>query len=231
MLIKLENLTRIYRMGEQPVQALAGINLEIATGDFVAISGPSGSGKSTLLHIIGGLDSPTGGKVLIEGRNLSRASGGELAAYRNRKIGFVFQSFHLHPTYNSLENVALPLIFAGVGAAKRKKLAQKALEDVGLAKRTHHRPNELSGGEKQRVCIARALVTSPRIILADEPTGNLDTKTGDNIVKILSDLNRERGITLIIITHNLDIARHADRIIFMADGLFFPRPACVASTV
>jgi putative ABC transport system ATP-binding protein len=184
----------------------------------MAISGPSGSGKSTLLHIIGGLDSPTSGKVLVEGRNLSRASGGELAAYRNRSIGFVFQSFHLHPTYNSLENVALPLIFAGMGSAKRRKLAQKALEDVGLARRIHHRPNELSGGEKQRVCIARALVTNPSIILADEPTGNLDTKTGDNIVKILSDLNRQRGITLIIITHNLDIARHADRIIFMADG-------------
>jgi len=218
MLISLENLTREYRMGEQSVQALAGIDLEIAAGDFLAISGPSGSGKSTLLHIIGGLDSPTSGKVLVEGRNLSRASGGELAAYRNRSIGFVFQSFHLHPTYNSLENVALPLIFAGVGSAKRRKLAQKALEDVGMARRIHHRPSELSGGEKQRVCIARALVTSPSIILADEPTGNLDTKTGDNIVKILSDLNRQRGITLIIITHNLDIAGHADRIIFMADG-------------
>jgi putative ABC transport system ATP-binding protein len=218
MLISLENLTRVYRMGEQSVQALAGINLEIDAGDFVAISGPSGSGKSTLLHIIGGLDSPTSGKVMVEGRNLSRASGSELAAYRNRRIGFVFQSFHLHPTYNSLENVALPLIFAGIESAKRKKLAQKALEDVGLARRIHHRPNELSGGEKQRVCIARALVTSPSIILADEPTGNLDTQTGNNIVKILSDLNRQRGITLIIITHNLDIARHADRIIFMADG-------------
>lgn len=205
-------------MGEQSVQALAGINLEIAAGDFVAISGPSGSGKSTLLHIIGGLDSPTSGKVLVEGRNLSRANGNELAAYRNRRIGFVFQSFHLHPTYDSLENVALPLIFSGIGSAKRKKLAQKALEDVGLSRRIHHRPNELSGGEKQRVCIARALVTNPSIILADEPTGNLDTKTGDNIVKILSELNRERGITLLIITHNLDIARHADRIIFMADG-------------
>ncbi len=218
MLISLENLTRDYRMGEQSVQALAGINLEIAAGDFVAISGPSGSGKSTLLHIIGGLDSPTSGKVLVEGRNLSRANGNELAAYRNRRIGFVFQSFHLHPTYDSLENVALPLIFSGIGSAKRKKLAQKALEDVGLSRRIHHRPNELSGGEKQRVCIARALVTNPSIILADEPTGNLDTKTGDNIVKILSELNRERGITLLIITHNLDIARHADRVIFMADG-------------
>lgn len=146
MLIALENLTRNYRMGEQSVQALAGINLEIDAGDFVAISGPSGSGKSTLLHIIGGLDSPTSGKVLVEGRNLSRASGNELAAYRNRRIGFVFQSFHLHPTYNSLENVALPLIFAGMGGARRKKLAQKALEDVGLARRIRHRPNELSGG-------------------------------------------------------------------------------------
>jgi putative ABC transport system ATP-binding protein len=216
--IKLDNLKKTYQMGEETVRALSGIDLEIADGEFVAIIGPSGSGKSTLLHIIGGLDSPSSGSVIVDGRNLSHANDRELAQYRNQSIGFVFQSFHLHPTYDSLDNVALPLIFARVGAAQRKKLALEALSDVGLAKRANHRPNQLSGGERQRVSIARALVTNPKILLADEPTGNLDTRTGELIIEMLTQLNRERNLTLIMVTHNLEIAQRANRIIFMADG-------------
>jgi putative ABC transport system ATP-binding protein len=217
-LIILEHLKKTYQMGEETVKALSGIDLEIADGEFIAIIGPSGSGKSTLLHIIGGLDSPSSGSVVVDGRNLSHANDRELAQYRNHSIGFVFQSFHLHPTYDSLDNVALPLIFARVGAGQRQKLAMEALSDVGLAKRAHHRPNQLSGGERQRVSIARALVTNPKILLADEPTGNLDTKTGEHIIQMLAQLNHERGLTLIMVTHNLEIAQRASRIIFMADG-------------
>ncbi len=217
-MIKLEKLRKTYCMGDETVNAVSGIDLEVSDGEFVTIIGPSGSGKSTLLHIIGGLDSPSSGTVTVDGHDLSHANDRQLAQYRNHSIGFVFQSFHLHPTYNSLDNVAMPLIFAGVGAAQRKKLAMQALSEVGLAKRAHHRPNQLSGGERQRVSIARALVTNPKILLADEPTGNLDTRTGDHIIDMLARLNHERGLTLLIVTHNLDIARRASRIIFMADG-------------
>jgi putative ABC transport system ATP-binding protein len=217
-LIKLENLTKTYRMGDETVNAISGINLEISTGEFVAVIGPSGSGKSTLLHIIGGLDSPTSGSVTVDGQDLSRADDRKLANYRNHSIGFVFQSFHLHPNYDSLDNVAMPLIFAKIAAGQRKKMAIQALSEVDLLKRAHHRPNELSGGERQRVSIARALVTNPKILLADEPTGNLDTKTGSHIIDMLTKLNFERGLTLIMVTHNLEIAQRANRIIFMADG-------------
>ncbi len=217
-MIKLENITKIYRMGAENIHALSGIDLIIEEGEFVAIVGPSGSGKSTLLHIIGGLDSPTSGRVSVDGQDLSRASDGELSRYRNRSVGFVFQTFNLHPTYNALENVALPLIFTKMPRAKRIKLAREALEIVGLTERASHRPNQLSGGERQRVSIARALVVQPRLILADEPTGNLDSKTGDKIIELLVRLNRDKGLTLLLVTHNLDVANSAERTIFLRDG-------------
>ena len=217
-MIKLENITREYRMGEDIVRAVSGISLEITEGEFVALVGPSGSGKSTTMHIIGGLDTPTSGRVIVDGHDLSRAGDRELSRYRNEKIGFVFQAFNLHPTYTAMENVALPLIFSGIGYSRRMKIAAEALETVGLSDRASHRPNQLSGGERQRVSIARALVTQPKIILADEPTGNLDSKNGQLVMELLSRLNKEKGITLIIVTHNMEIAAVAGRIIKMRDG-------------
>lgn len=217
-MIELENITKTYRMGEETIHALSGIDLTVAEGEFVALVGPSGSGKSTLLHIIGGLDSPTSGKVIIAGQDLSKASDKELSRYRNRSVGFVFQTFNLHPTYDALENVALPLIFSRMPRPERLKLAREALETVGLAERAFHRPNQLSGGERQRVSIARALVVQPKLILADEPTGNLDSKTGDRVIELLARLNKEKGLTLLLITHDLDIASNAPRTLFLRDG-------------
>ncbi len=217
-MIKLENITKTYRMGEETIHALSNIDLVVAEGEFVAIVGSSGSGKSTLLHIIGGLDSPTSGKVLIAGQDLSQASDKELSRYRNRSVGFVFQTFNLHPTYNALENVALPLIFSRMPRPQRLELAREALETVGLAERASHHPNQLSGGERQRVSIARALVVQPKLILADEPTGNLDSKNGTRIIELLSRLNKEKGITLLLITHDLNIASNAPRALFLRDG-------------
>jgi len=217
-MIKLDNITKEYRMGEDIVHAVSGISLEIKEGEFVALVGPSGSGKSTTMHIIGGLDTPTSGRVVVDGQDLSRASDKELSRYRNEKIGFVFQAFNLHPTYTATENVALPLIFSGIGQRKRMKMAAEALEIVGLAERASHRPNQLSGGEKQRVSIARARVTQPKILLADEPTGNLDSRNGKHVMELLSQLNKEKGITLIIVTHDMEIAAVAGRIIKMRDG-------------
>ncbi|HAS04928.1 MAG TPA: ABC transporter ATP-binding protein [Dehalococcoidia bacterium] len=217
-MIKLENITKKYRMGEEIILAVSGVSLEIKEGEFVALVGPSGSGKSTTMHIIGGLDTPTSGRVIVDGQYLSSATDKELSRYRNEKIGFVFQAFNLHPTYTATENVALPLIFSGIGQSSRMKMAADALEIVGLAERASHRPNQLSGGERQRVSIARALVTQPKIILADEPTGNLDSKNGKHIMELLSQLNREKGITLIIVTHDMEIAAVAGRIIKMRDG-------------
>lgn len=217
-MIKLENVSKTYYMGGEPINALSGINLIVEEGEMVAVVGPSGSGKSTLLHIIGGLDSPTSGEVAINGQNLSRASDTELAHYRNRSVGFVFQTFNLHPTYNALENVAMPLIFSRVHRSERLKQAREVLETVGLAKRALHLPNQLSGGERQRVCIARALITQPNLILADEPTGNLDSKTGDLIIQLLQQLNSEKGITLLLVTHNPEIVEQAPRTLFMRDG-------------
>ena len=217
-LIQLEKVTKNYRIGDETVRALAGVDLEVAEGEFVALVGPSGSGKSTMLHIIGGLDSPSSGEVIVAGRNLSQASDNQLSSYRNRSVGFVFQTFNLHPTLNALENVALPLVFSGVSHRKRLEAARQALEEVGLAERAGHRPNQLSGGERQRVSIARALVAGPKIILADEPTGNLDSKTGERIIALLLRLNRERGITTILVTHDLDIAGRVPRILYMRDG-------------
>ena len=217
-LIQLEKVTKIYRIGDETVRALAGVDLEVAEGEFVALVGPSGSGKSTMLHVIGGLDSPSSGEVIVAGRNLSQASDSQLSSYRNRSVGFVFQTFNLHPTLNALENVALPLVFSGIPHRRRLEAARQALEEVGLAARAGHRPNQLSGGERQRVSIARALVAGPKIILADEPTGNLDSKTGERIVELLLRLNREKGITTILVTHDLDIAGRAPRILYMRDG-------------
>ncbi len=217
-MIKIRDLTKTYRLGEETVHALAGITLDIASGEFVAFMGPSGSGKSTLLHLIGGLDTPTSGGIEVDDKDLSRAGDKELAIYRNSNIGFVFQAFHLHPIYNALENVAIPLIFSGVPHHERLQRARVALASVGLENRAGHRPNELSGGERQRVSIARALVIEPRYILADEPTGNLDSVNGGKILEILTSLHRSQGITLIISTHDDEIARQSGRIINLKDG-------------
>jgi putative ABC transport system ATP-binding protein len=217
-MIRLENITKEYKMGDDIIHAVSGINLEIKEGEFVALVGPSGSGKSTTMHIIGGLDTPTSGRVIVDGQDLSRASDKELSRYRNKKVGFVFQTFNLHPTYNAVENVALPLIFLKLPRKRRLQAAAEALAIVGLSDRALHHPNQLSGGERQRVSIARAIVTQPRLILADEPTGNLDRKNGEHIMELLSSLNREKGITLVIVTHDLEMAQIARRIIKMRDG-------------
>jgi putative ABC transport system ATP-binding protein len=217
-MIKIRDVWRLYRMGSETINALAGVNLDVGRGDFVSIVGPSGSGKSTLLNIVGGLDLPTSGQIEVDGQNLTKANDSDLSDYRNRKLGFVFQTFNLQPTYTTLENVALPLVFAKVPPGRRNRLAREVLEAVGLAQRARHTPGQLSGGERQRVAIARALVNDPSIILADEPTGNLDSKTSELIVELLTRLSRERKITLLLVTHNLRIAEHADRTVHMADG-------------
>ena len=219
-MIELRDVWRLYHMGDETINALASINLEISQGGFVSIVGPSGSGKSTLLHIIGGLDSTTRGSIFVDGQDLSKASDKELSSYRNKKVGFVFQTFNLQPTYNALENVALPLVFARVPLGKRNQIAREALDTVGLGDRVQHKPGELSGGERQRVGIARALVNNPKILLADEPTGNLDSKASERIMELLSRLNKERGLTLILVTHDLESAKNANRMLQMHDGKF-----------
>lgn len=218
MLIEIKDLVKDYLMGEIEVRALHGINLGIDTNEYVSIMGPSGSGKSTLMNILGCLDTPTGGQFIFDGVEISSLNDDELSFFRNKKIGFIFQTFNLLPKINALHNVELPLIYAGIEREERRQLAHAALERVGLANRMDHKPSELSGGQRQRVAIARALVNKPEIILADEPTGNLDTKTGEEIMAIFNDLNAE-GNTIILITHEPEIAEHSKRIIVLRDGL------------
>lgn len=220
--VKAINLTKIYRMGEIDVNALCGLSLSIQRGEIVAIMGPSGSGKSTLMNILGCLDRPTSGDYYLDGENVARMTDNQLAVVRNRKVGFIFQSFNLLPRATAMTNVELPLRYSAHNgnnkSSKRRQLARQALESVGLGERLNHRPNELSGGQQQRVAIARALVNSPSIVMADEPTGNLDTKSGNEIMELLLNLNREREVTLIIVTHDPEIARRAQRIIHIRDG-------------
>ena len=217
-LISLEQITKTYDSGENAVQALRGIDTGIEAGQFVAITGPSGSGKSTLTHILGCLDSPSAGRYWLDGEDVATLTSRELARIRNRKIGFVFQTFNLLPRATILKNVELPLLYAGIGKDERQERAMKALERVGLNTRSKHRPNELSGGQRQRVAIARALVNNPSLILADEPTGNLDTKTGSDIIRIFEELAGS-GQTIILVTHDPSIAARTERRIRIVDGL------------
>ena len=216
--IDLKDIKKIYQMGQEKVYALRNITTTIDTNDYVALMGPSGSGKSTLMNVIGCLDTPTSGDYFLVGENVSTLTGDELAHIRNKKIGFVFQTFNLLPRMSSLENVALPLIYSGYSSSKRIEMAEKAMTIVGLKDRMTHKPNELSGGQRQRVAIARAIVNNPAIILADEPTGNLDTKTSIEIMEIFKDIH-EAGNTVILVTHEPDIAKYAQRVIKLRDGL------------
>ncbi|HWN65192.1 MAG TPA: ABC transporter ATP-binding protein [Candidatus Binatus sp.] len=218
IVIDIENITKDYVMGEEIVRALRGVSLQIHPNEYVAIMGPSGSGKSTLMNMCGCLDTPTSGRYEFNGKNVAAMDDDELAAIRNREIGFVFQTFNLLPRSTSLRNVELPLIYAGMDPEAREERATQALVDVGLGDRIHHKPNELSGGQRQRVAIARALVNNPSIILADEPTGNLDSKTGEEIMTLLEDLY-SRGNTIILVTHERDIAAHARRTVHLRDGI------------
>ena len=217
VVIKTEGLAKVYEMGAEQVHALSGVDLEIRKGEYVAIMGPSGSGKSTLMNLIGCLDSPSSGKYWLAGRLVSELDDDELAYIRNKEIGFVFQTFNLLPRATALHNVELPLIYNGTPAEERIEKAKKALERVDLTSRMSHKPNELSGGQRQRVAIARALVNSPSIVLADEPTGNLDSKTGEEIMTLFKNLHSQ-GNTIILVTHEHDIAQNAHRIIFIRDG-------------
>lgn len=218
MLVEVKELTRIYMMGETEVRALRGVSLNVDHGEFMAIIGPSGSGKSTLMHLLGCLDRPTSGQYLLDGTAVEELQDQELSRLRNQKVGFVFQTFNLIPQLNLMENVEVPLVYMGMERSQRQELSLKMLEAVGLGHRCYHRPNELSGGENQRAAIARALVTEPDIILADEPTGNLDTKTGTEIMEILENLNAQ-GTTIILVTHELSKVNWARRVIYMQDGM------------
>jgi len=218
VLIRARALARRYMMGKQPVDALAGVDLDVQPGEFVALVGPSGSGKSTLLNLLGGLDRPTGGEVWVGDLELGKASDKRLVRYRREQVGFIFQSFNLLATRSAVENVEVPLMLAGVSRRVRRERALRLLEQVGLARRADHKPNELSGGEQQRVAVARALANNPMLLLADEPTGNLDSKTGAEILRLLQGLLDEQGRSLVLVTHDAGVASHADRIVHLLDG-------------
>ncbi|HNW41323.1 MAG TPA: ABC transporter ATP-binding protein [Opitutaceae bacterium] len=218
VVIEIEQVTKLYRMGEEVIHALRGVGLRIHRNEYLAIMGPSGSGKSTLMNMLGCLDTPTAGRYDFNGKNVAHMDDDELAEIRNREIGFVFQTFNLLPRSDALHNVELPLIYAGVHKHERRERALRALDHVGLGQRVHHKPNELSGGQRQRVAIARALINNPSIILADEPTGNLDSRTGEEIMALFEELYRQ-GNTIIVVTHEEDIAHHARRIVRLRDGL------------
>ncbi|MDP7180530.1 MAG: ABC transporter ATP-binding protein [Candidatus Woesearchaeota archaeon] len=216
--IKLENVWKIYQMGEVKVNALRGLDLTINKGEFVAIMGPSGSGKSTCVNMVGCLDVPTKGKIFLEGRDIAKLSESDLAQIRGKKIGFIFQQFNLIPTLSALENVALPMVFQGVPREDRKIRAKELLELVDLTERINHRPTELSGGQQQRVAIARSLANLPEVVLADEPTGNLDSKTGKNVIDFLREMHKNEGKTIVMVTHDKNVANHAQRVEFLKDG-------------
>jgi putative ABC transport system ATP-binding protein len=217
-MIEVNDITKVYRLGEEEVHALDGVNLKIDRGELVAIMGPSGSGKSTLMAILGGLDVPTSGSYSLDGRQVEKMNDNQLADIRSRQIGFVFQQFNLLPRTRAIENVMLPLMYSGVRGRQRLEMARSALERVGLAERMNHKPNQLSGGQQQRVAIARAIVNNPAILLADEPTGNLDSKTGSEIIALFQKLHQEQGQTVIFVTHDPFIAQHTQRIVHLADG-------------
>jgi len=219
-IIKTENLVRHYTVGTQTVEALRGVSIDINKGEFVAIMGPSGSGKSTLMNIIGCLDSPTTGTYYLNNKNVSTLDDDALALIRNNEIGFVFQNFHLLARNTALDNVMLPLKYAGIDKSEQKDIAMEVIKSVDLESRAHHQPSELSGGQQQRVAIARALVNKPSILFADEPTGNLDSKTGDDVMNLFTDLHKE-GQTIILITHEIEVANQAERIISIKDGKIF----------